>query len=169
MYHAVIIILLTFSVLSLPAPGTCAATNPAPVPRFVDQGNGTVTDNRTGLVWTKDANAPGPADCQPADSRNWPRALDYLTCLNKHTYLGFTDWRLPTLQELRALADKSRSKPALPAGHPFVNVQFNFYWSASPFGENAGNAGIFGMTYGVAGNYNKRSGDFYVWPVRAGK
>ena len=36
-----------------------------PSPRFTNNGNGTVTDNLTGLMWTQDANAPRPPICTP--------------------------------------------------------------------------------------------------------
>ena len=94
-----------------------------PVPRFVDNGNGTVSDNLTGLLWTKDANAPGPTACTPATSKSWQQALDYAACLNSNSYLGFNDWRVPSIRELGGLVDASRSNPPLPAGHPFTSVQ----------------------------------------------
>ena len=39
--------------------GTLQKGVASPTPRFTDHGNGTVTDNLTGLIWTKDANAFG--------------------------------------------------------------------------------------------------------------
>src|SRR3990170_852984 len=52
---------------------------PWPTPRFTDNGNSTVTDNLTGLMWTKDGNAPGPAICSPATTlKTWQEALDYV-------------------------------------------------------------------------------------------
>ncbi|KJU86166.1 secreted protein containing DUF1566, partial [Candidatus Magnetobacterium bavaricum] len=46
-----------------------------PSPRFTDNGNQTVTDNLTGLMWTKDANLP-------AATKTWQQALDYVTSMN---------------------------------------------------------------------------------------
>ncbi len=42
-----------------------------PTPRFVDNGDQTMTDNVTNLVWTKDGNAPGPNTCGPATTKTW--------------------------------------------------------------------------------------------------
>ncbi len=65
-----------------------------PNPRFTDNANGTVNDNLTGLMWTKDANAPGPAACGPATTKTWQGALDYAACLNTNSYFEYTDWLL---------------------------------------------------------------------------
>ncbi len=51
-------------------------------PRFISDGASTMTDSLTGLMWTKDANAPGPAACSPGAAKTWQGALDYVNCLN---------------------------------------------------------------------------------------
>ena len=61
--------------------------------RFVDHADGTVTDNRTGLMWaTTDNGSP----------INWPSALYYC---QKYNAGGHTDWRMPTIAELASLYD----------------------------------------------------------------
>jgi hypothetical protein len=40
------------------------------------------------------------------------------------------------VQEILSLVDLTRESPFLPTGHPFTNVQADFYWSATTFGEN---------------------------------
>lgn len=94
-----------------------------PNPRFSDHGDGTVTDNLTGLMWTKDANSPGPTQCAPYTGLNqtWQDALDRAKCLNDNNYLGYNDWRLPNRKEIFSLIDHSVYDPALPQGHPFTN------------------------------------------------
>jgi hypothetical protein len=83
-----------------------------PSPRFVDNGNGTITDALTGLMWTKDANLIKSRDVSfdtdgyetdgtLKDGRvSWQHALDYINKLNSEAYLGYTDWRLPNVNEL---------------------------------------------------------------------
>jgi hypothetical protein len=79
-----LVVLLLFGLWILPAMA---------LDRFVDHADGTVTDNRTGLMWaTKDNGSP----------INWPSALYYC---QKLTAGGHTDWRLPTIAELRSLYD----------------------------------------------------------------
>ena len=83
-----------------------------PNPRFNDNDDGTVTDNLTGLMWTKNSQ-------QVAGERNW---YDAITAYNDLNFAGYNDWRLPNVNELLSLIDRERLGPALPLGHPFVTV-----------------------------------------------
>jgi hypothetical protein len=81
-----------------------------PNPRFVDNGNQTVSDNLTGLIWTKDGNViqardPGfDTDRTAGDGLvTWQHALDYIKKLNQENYLGHNDWRLPNVIELESM------------------------------------------------------------------
>jgi hypothetical protein len=144
-----------------------------PVPRFYDTGNGTVTDNLTGLIWTKDANVPGPSMCNPGIYKTWQNAVNYVACLNTNSYLGYNDWRMPNRKELLSLIDYSNYGPALPSDHPFTGVQSGYYWSSTTTAVDwtaACNVNMNGD--GGVGGFRKVSfrGDFYfpVWPVRGG-
>src|SRR3954454_20687 len=101
---------------------------PFPVPRFEPKGDGTVTDQLTGLVWLKNANAFG--------TRAWDEALAACNTLSNGS-AGLEDgsapgeWHLPNLFELRSLMDYSQFGPALTPGHPFENVQTSLYWSST--------------------------------------
>ncbi|MCX5884363.1 MAG: alpha/beta fold hydrolase [Proteobacteria bacterium] len=135
-----------------------------PSPRFADQGNGTVTDNLTGLMWTKNANLPN-------GYRTWQQALDYVSGMNAGTYpnYGYHDWRLPNRKELFSLIDHSRYNPALPADHPFANVQAVHYWSSTTYALYPGYAWLVYMWSGVVHYVGKSFNVSYVWPVRAGQ
>lgn len=81
--------------------------------------NQAALDRETGLVWEK---SPGPG------LSAWPESL--YACANK--FLGGRyGWRLPTIEELASLLDPFAGLPALPAGHPFTNIQNNPYFSAT--------------------------------------
>jgi len=135
-----------------------------PSPRFTDNGNGTVKDNLTGLVWTKNANLP--------DARlTWQQALDYVAGMNNGTHpnYGYTDWRLPNVNELKSLIDNSQFAPCLPSGHPFTNVQTfenGEYWSSTNFYQVVWTVGM-GDGHIIGGF--KGSDSLRVWPVRAGQ
>ena len=61
----------------------------------------------------------------------WKEALDHIATMNRDKALGFTDWRLPNRRELRSLMSHQTRKPALPEGHPFVNVFSGWYWTST--------------------------------------
>jgi hypothetical protein len=102
-----------------------------PAPRFTNNGDGTITDNLTGLDWTQDASTPGPAGCSPGARKLWQASLDHIQCLNANNYLGHADWRMPNKFELRSLVDYRNFNPALPAGHPFTSVNPAAYWTST--------------------------------------
>jgi hypothetical protein len=134
-----------------------------PVPRFVDNTDGTVVDKLTGIMWTKHGNLPG-------GQKTWQPALDYVAGMNSGsgTY-GYTDWRLPNRKELRSLIDYSTFKPALPQGHPFTNVQSYYYWSSTTDAYMTDLASIVSMDSGLVNAIYKSNYYLYVWPVRAGQ
>jgi hypothetical protein len=141
-----------------------------PSPRFIDNGDQTVTDNLTGLVWTKDAHDFGPAACVPAETRSWQEALNYVMCLNTTGYLGKSDWRLPNPLELRSLVNYQAPRDYLWLnGEGFSNVQDNFYWSSSTVVKDFWTDGgwLVDMVYGVESGIGKPNG-YFVWPVRTG-
>ncbi|KJU82724.1 secreted protein containing DUF1566 [Candidatus Magnetobacterium bavaricum] len=130
-----------------------------PSPRFTASAN-TVTDNLTGLMWTKDANLAGTV--------TWQGALDYVASMNSQTgTYGYTDWRLPNKNELSSLIDHGASAPALQYSHPFVNVQSDSYWSSTTH-YNTPSAWLVSMGDGYVYGSGKSS-NHYVWPVRAGQ
>jgi hypothetical protein len=110
-----------------------------PSPRFTDNGDGTVTDNLTGLIWLKNANSFGGKTW--ADALNACNTLaDDGTNLTDGSVAG--DWRLPNVKELQSLIHFGFCYPALPdtagtgqwsEGNPFTNVPSLFYWSSTTY------------------------------------
>ncbi|MBC8466382.1 MAG: DUF1566 domain-containing protein [Deltaproteobacteria bacterium] len=96
--------------------------DPTP-PRFTNNGDDTVTDNTTRLMWSKNANI--------YERDIW---RDAVTNCERLTLAGHQDWRLPSIQELRSLVVRQTSiypYISLPVGHPFTNVQDGLYWSST--------------------------------------
>lgn len=136
-----------------------------PSPRFSDNGDETVTDNLTGLIWTKNANLP-------KGTVTWQGALDYVAGMNAGTHqnFGYTDWRLPNRNELHSLTDFSHYNPPLPSDRPFTNVQANDYWSSTTYAYHPRDAWVVNMWNGYVYADGKSSSDYYcVWPVRGGQ
>jgi hypothetical protein len=125
-----------------------------PDPRFNVAGD-CITDNLTGLMWPKNANLANGA-------RNWSEALNYAGKLN---LCGFTDWRLPNRKELFSLLDYSGSNPSLQAGHPFVNVQPEYYWSSTTYAAATNSSWFVNLWYGFTHHYFKAYEGF-ILPVR---
>ena len=135
-----------------------------PDPRFKDNGDGTVTDQLTGLIWLKDAN--------PCGKKKWGEAIVFCNnlCsgragLRDDSYPG--DWRLPNLRELYSLVDFSNYNPALPPENPFVGQQSSLYWSSTVDVGSAGGAWLVNFYRGYVGVYYQ-AGEYYVHPVRSG-
>ena len=127
---------------------------PPTTPRFTDNGDDTVTDTHTGLMWTKDANLYG--------TENWWNATSYCWDL---TLANHSDWSLPYISELNTLIDETQVDPALPPDNPFTNVQSDFYWSSTT------NAYLTSLAWGVhlgdgSVGYGDKSNDNDVWCVR---
>lgn len=135
-----------------------------PVPRFTDNGNGTVTDNLTGLIWLKNANCFG--------AQNWISALSLASSLASGQ-CGLSDgsavghWRLPNVVELESLLDERQPGIMLPLGHPFTAYRFMAFWSSSNI---SGKAGLVFMDRDITSMVSiKGSSTADVWPVRAGQ
>lgn len=123
-------------------------------PRFVDNGDDTVTDLLASLMWSK---TPKQIAVEYDD------AVEY--CRNLKVQ-NLTGWRLPTITEWKQLTDTRRQNPALPADHPFVNVPTHVgYWSKSR--HKFGPAYVYQMNlwYGKA-THQKKTEPALVWPVR---
>jgi hypothetical protein len=107
-----------------------------PEQRFSDNGDGSVTDNLTGLVWLRDAGCFPQALWQAAVTE--VHALASGQCsLTDSSKAG--DWRMPNLVEMESLIDASAANPALTPNHPFRNIAAMPYWtSTSYFGGETG-------------------------------
>jgi hypothetical protein len=134
-----------------------------PDPRFSNRGDGTISDNLTGLVWAQNANLPNGA-------KTWQGAINYVAGMNAGTNpnLGYTDWRLPNINELESLLNAQLFNPALPQGHPFANVQSDYYWSSTSWADSTDGAWVVDIGSGLVAEGDK-TGSTYVWPVRAGQ
>ncbi len=145
--------------------------------RWCDQGDGTVKDMTTGLVWLKDASWGGQLSlrnnsaCAPPDMTCFDDAptragilseSDMSAGLSDGSVVG--DWRLPTKEELSGLANGTEAISSDNMG-AFTRVQSFLYWSSTSDASYHWNAWYVHMG---DGNTLTTSKDdvLFVWPVR---
>ena len=146
--------------------------------RFVDNGNGTITDNLTGLIWLKDTSVLGRS--------NWENAI--VLCNNLAANGSWLtdgsmagDWRLPNRSELKSLRDLNYYNPCISNGsgtahwqngNTFDSVQSDKYWTSSTDLSNTEFAWVVNFFEGKMANFRKEwsveSARPFVWPVRGG-
>lgn len=121
-----------------------------------DNGNGTITDRATGLMWSKADSGKG---------MNWQDALAWVQQKNADRFLGHDDWRLPSVKELQSIVDYTRSPDTSqsPAIDPlftctaFTNearqVDWPFYWSATTHAGLRGGGAAMYVAFGRASGW----------------
>jgi hypothetical protein len=147
-----------------------------PSPRFTDPAGLTpitgnlVVDQLTGLMWPKDGKTPGSSTC-PMNG-TWQSAIDYMVCLNTSAFLGYNDWRLPNVNEMASLLNAGQAdSSAWLNTQGFTNADGNAYWTSTTDPTLTQNAWLIFMVGGdkdSTAKTNTGSGNFRVWPVRAG-
>lgn len=128
------------------------------VPDLTDNGDGTVTDAASGLMWTQADNGI---------ELGWEDALAYAQSANAQVLFGHDDWRLPNIKELQSLVDYARSPDTTdsPAIDPIFDsteitneagqVDWGWIWSStthSNWTDEPGSAGAY-ISFGRAMGY----------------
>jgi hypothetical protein len=109
---------------------------------YTDNGDGTITDNVTGLMWEKLSLDGSIHDVNNA--YGWYAAPTKIATLNSGSFAGHTDWRLPNRLELETLVDAGHTPPCIdpafdthgPPGCTVVTCSFtqtNGYWSSTTY------------------------------------
>ena len=121
---------------------------------FTDNGDGTVTDGNTGLMWQQ---AEG-------GSMDWEGAITYCEALS---LAGYTDWRLPNIKELESITEDSLYDPAIDTNY-FPDTHTSFCWSSTTW---AGSSSFAWHVYFDNGgvDISSKSIDGYVRCVRGGQ
>jgi hypothetical protein len=119
------------------------------VASFTDNGDGTITDNRTGLMWEKLSDDGSIHDKD--DAYLWAAAFSVkIATLNSTAFAGYTDWRLPNIKELQSLSNFGVMPPAPAVFPPFNSgcvpgctvtscscTLLDVYWSSTSY-QNLG-------------------------------
>jgi hypothetical protein len=126
-------------------------------PRFVDNGDGTVTDRCTALVWQKDtADVDQNGSIGEEDLLNWADALQYCDQLE---FAHRDDWRLPNVRELFSIADFARFEPAIDpvfGAAPPVGPLRGMYWTSTTHLRTPDDAWTVPVTTGSVTDSQKR-------------
>ena len=119
---------------------------------FIDNGNGTITDNLTNLMWEK----------IPSNSTyTWEQGLTYAENL---TLGNMSDWRMPNIKELQSICDVGFMNPAI------NTVYFNIsgtkkYWSSTTLPNQTTKAWFWDTQFGIT-SYDLKTVTDYLICVR---
>ena len=111
-------------------------TPPIVTNQFTNNGNGTIKDNLTGLVWQQVPNS---------DTLTWENALTYAEGL---TFGGFSDWRLPNIKELQSLNDERIVTPSVSTTF-FSAIGIKKYWSSTSLPNQTTRAWYLSTQFGI--------------------
>lgn len=124
------------------------------VAHFTNNGNGTITDNYTGLIWQQ---------IQSSNTMTWEQALAYS---NTFTLAGKTDWRLPNIKELQSLNCQNLTNPSFDHSF-FTNTLSADYWSSTSLYMTSTKAWDINILEGIVSQHDKTVAE-HVLLVRGG-
>jgi len=139
----------------------------APDDSFSVHADGTVTDNRTGLMWMRCSLGQewnGKTCTGQAIILPWAAALKEAA---KHVYAGHGDWRLPNKNELESIVEGRCVAPAI-NDKIFPATPAAYYWSSSPYAGVSHGAWSIDFGYGSV-NASVKSGKINLRLVRDGE
>ncbi len=125
----------------------CKTTNitpTAPDSRYADNGNGTVTDLTTGLMWKQctegQSSTTTPCDTGTTTIYTWQEALQQAETINVGGgFATYTDWRVPNRNELMSLVEYQCHSPSINRNF-FPNTWTGSYSTSSPYVNNPNGA-----------------------------
>lgn len=135
----------------------CNANMVASTPdsQLTDNGNGTVTNTKTGLMWKKCLEGVTGNNCDSgsAGGFTWQTALQQPGVVNNSGgFAGHTDWRLPNVKELSSIVEEQCCEPSINLTK-FPNTPASVVWSGSPSAGNSDFAWYVEFNDGSTGYY----------------
>ena len=145
---------------------------PASTPnsQLQDNGDGTITDTKTGLIWKRCLEGQSGSDCASgsAEAFTWEQALQRAQTVNSGGgFAGASVWRVPTIKELSSLVEHQCVDPAINLTR-FPNASYDWLWSSSAVAGYASYAwGVF-FDFGYV-NWSSEDDSGQVRLVRSGQ
>lgn len=160
-------LLLISAMTSVMAEQICKDTlyQTTPASRFHLQGDGTVIDSGTRLIWKlcTEGQEWVDGDCQgDAAILSWQQALQWAVTVNsgeEGQNMGYQDWRVPNIKELASIVEHACAEPALNL-QVFPPIPGEWFWSASPRSDNAISAWCQSFAAGYDGHCRKTSSTY---------
>jgi hypothetical protein len=137
-----------------------------PDSRFVVNANGTVTDNKTQLMWKQCPEGLSGAACAVGNAQTltWKGALDNAAATS---FAGFSDWRVPNIKELQSIVERRCYSPSINET-VFPNTPSTVFWSSSVLADNPSSAWFVLFDSGYD-NDSPKNVNYYVRLVRSGQ
>ena len=162
-----LLVVLNLSLGSLAHAQTCPPGNErvAPNSRYINHGNGTVTDSKTALMWKQCSEGQSGSSCTGSYiAQVWQTALN---TANNSTFANYSDWRLPSAKELQSLVETGCHNPAINTAL-FPNITIAGLWTSTTYAPDASGAWVVYFDGGFV-SINGKSSNFGVQLVRAGQ
>lgn len=141
----------------------------SPTARFVDHGDGTVTDAASKLMWMRCSLGQtwaAPACAGSASRHSWQAAQAAANDVNRRGTHFYADWRLPQIRELATIAERECADPRINLA-VFPNTPADFYWTATTRPVPAAVASAFALSFAADGvAYRDQDAAFAVRLVR---
>ncbi len=124
----------SFSLLPDQAPQSCNAGATALDAEFELHADGTTTHSRTGLIWDRCVWGVTGENCEigSAGEYNWYEAQQQAVLANQQNYKGYSDWRLPSIEELVTVTEETCYEPAINTTAFPATLRDDAVWSSSP-------------------------------------
>ncbi|CAK8723210.1 hypothetical protein GCAAIG_12930 [Candidatus Electronema halotolerans] len=125
-----------------------AAQRSRTIGRYIDHGDGTITDTETGLMWKRCLEGLSGVNCEEGEVKRYKHD-EAVKRFKNVEYAGYSDWRLPTIDELKTLVHCSKgknkdgycnegSKTPTINQQAFPNAEAEYFvWSGSPYAPNS--------------------------------
>lgn len=145
--------LLLGAVMVAPASAQQACGTPSGATRFQDNGDGTVTDLESKLMWMRCSAGQqwrGAGCVGTASVHGWADARQLAEQVNRDGAAFFNDWRVPALRELATISERRCPSPRIDAA-VFPQTPAAAFWSSTPRPGEPDGRRVLALSFGSEG------------------